>query len=269
MDMSTEDKSTLKMGVWNHASQTDPSSTKDNTQGTHKSTSINGYWMFKKATELWGPIGIGWGYNILEEEFRDGVPLLDKESKEVICMSQMHTIKLRLWYPGCKKDQGPTNYGHTPYIANSQYGPRCDMEAPKKSLTDAIKKCLSILGFSADVFMGEFDDEEYVQQRTNEEAIEKADNKDEERERQKSEYLAWFTEHAKLMKTAQTQNELMAIFNIMCKKMTTRNDAKGIEMATATKDKRKAELEKKAKTPKTPKKTKPEKQNGRRKNTKV
>ncbi|WP_434771820.1 hypothetical protein [Pseudomonas entomophila] len=49
-----------------------------------------------------------------------------------------------------------------------------DGEAPKKSLTDAIKKALSMLSFSADVFLGLFDDNAYVQQRQEETAIEVA-----------------------------------------------------------------------------------------------
>ncbi|MFK8333452.1 hypothetical protein M2D63_026040, partial [Pseudomonas sp. BJa5] len=40
-----------------------------------------------------------------------------------------------------------------------------DGEAPKKSLTDAINNSLSMLGFRADVFLGIFDDRDYVQQR--------------------------------------------------------------------------------------------------------
>lgn len=229
------------MAVWNHANKTDPSSTKENKSGGHKSTSINGYWLVKKATELWGPCGSGWGYEILEDTFTDGVPILDKETKEVLCVSKMHTIKLRLWYPGSK--DGVINYGHTPYIYNSKYGPICDMEAPKKSLTDAVKKCLSFLGFSSDIFMGEFDNYEYVEQRMAEEAIEKADNKDEEIERQEGEYREWFNSNMAVIETAQSMNELETVFKIMFRKMNVRKDESGIKMATLTKDKRKKELE--------------------------
>jgi hypothetical protein len=37
-----------------------------------------------------------------------------------------------------------------------------DDEAPKKSLTDAVGKCLSLLGFAADVHMGLWDGDKYT-----------------------------------------------------------------------------------------------------------
>ena len=64
-----------------------------------------------------------------------------------------------------------------------------DGEAPKKSLTDAIKKALSMLGFSADVFLGMFDDVNYVQQLQAEQAIEQAEDRQAEIERQQQERL--------------------------------------------------------------------------------
>ena len=57
-----------------------------------------------------------------------------------------------------------------------------DNEYAKKSLTDAMKKCLSLLGVCSDVFMGEFDDQNYREVARLENDIAKADNADEERE---------------------------------------------------------------------------------------
>jgi len=37
----------------------------------------------------------------------------------------------------------------------------------KKATTDGITKCLSMLGFNADVFLGKFDDNKYVQELKN------------------------------------------------------------------------------------------------------
>ena len=39
-----------------------------------------------------------------------------------------------------------------------------DDEAPKKAMTDAMTKGFSHLGMSADVFMGKFDNDKYVQE---------------------------------------------------------------------------------------------------------
>ena len=42
-----------------------------------------------------------------------------------------------------------------------------DEDAVKKAVTDGLTKCLSYLGFNADVFLGLFDDNKYVQAAAN------------------------------------------------------------------------------------------------------
>ena len=37
-----------------------------------------------------------------------------------------------------------------------------DEDAPKKSVTDGMVKCLSMLGFAGDIFSGQWDDSKYV-----------------------------------------------------------------------------------------------------------
>jgi hypothetical protein len=38
-----------------------------------------------------------------------------------------------------------------------------DEDAPKKSVTDGMVKCLSMLGFAGDIFSGQWDDSKYVE----------------------------------------------------------------------------------------------------------
>jgi len=233
------------MKVWDHGKKTDPSATKNNIQGGRQSTSINGYWIIQKATELWGPIGAAWGYEILEDTLTDGVPIMGGEDQStVLCYSKMHTIKLRLWYPECN-DLGVTSYGHTPYVYKSKHGPMCDMEAPKKSLTDAIKKALSMLGFSADIFLGEWEDRDYIQERLNEEAMEKAQDKDAEALKQAQEYDKWFSDHMKLVGSSVSLNELKSLNVILVKGCTKKGDKDGLIKVEKAKNKRKLELEEK------------------------
>jgi hypothetical protein len=40
--------------------------------------------------------------------------------------------------------------------------PFTDEDAPKKSVTDALVKALSMIGFAGDIFMGRYDDSKYV-----------------------------------------------------------------------------------------------------------
>lgn len=140
-------------------------------------TSINGTYMTMIATREFGPKGIGWGVDILEERFDNGAPItrtvkgtdgnntweLIPDGVGGILTEKHHIIKIRLWYirNGVRGEE--ISFGCTPYIYSSKHGLICDGEATKKSLTDATKKALSALGFCADIFMGLYDNQEYRQ----------------------------------------------------------------------------------------------------------
>ena len=51
--------------------------------------------------------------------------------------------------------------------------PFTDEDAPKKSVTDALVKALSMIGFAGDIFMGRYDDSKYVNDLKAEERAEK------------------------------------------------------------------------------------------------
>ena len=192
--------------IWDDAKKVPLSATKENSSGGYKATSIQGYWFYQKATEIWGPCGTGWGYDILEDVFTDGVPLTLPDSGMPVCNSQMHTIKVALWYEGCKEKI--IQIGHTPYIYMTKNGPYCDMEAPKKSLTDAIKKALSMVGFAAEVYLGEFDDRELMQVKKLEEDIQSADDKEAMIVEKQKELEDYVIAHIGLVKTAVTEHEI-------------------------------------------------------------
>lgn len=154
--------------VWESVKTTDLAYTKESKNGGYKSTSINGHYMVMKATELFGVCGIGWGYEVLEERFNDGEEILrlTNEKTEVIGHCVNHTLKLRLWFKHEGEKGEIIDYGHTPYKYWNRTGGYwiCDSEVSKKSLTDAIKRCLSKIGICADIFLGEWDNQEYVKE---------------------------------------------------------------------------------------------------------
>jgi hypothetical protein len=110
------------------------------------------------ATETFGPFGTGWGVKderiekwedvglavytgtlwYIPAEFKKGIPVIKSSSEFPIHSS----IK---------------------YHSNG----RVDDDFMKKVATDALTKGLSKLGFNADVFMGKFDDNKYVNKLTN------------------------------------------------------------------------------------------------------
>lgn len=134
--------------IWDKVQQTDPKYTKGFKRGGGFSgTAINATYQIHRATELWGPLGSAWGYSITASDFIPGA------DGDVI-----HVLQIQFRYP----DGEFPSFGQTQFVGTNKNGKFTDEEAPKKSLTDAITKALSMLGFSADVFLGLYDDNKYV-----------------------------------------------------------------------------------------------------------
>lgn len=219
------------MQIWEKVSTTDTRYTKAAEVGGQKITSLNGTAMIMKATEVFGPVGIGFGWSVMEERFDEGSEMVSGEGDKRLVLGRElnHTIKIRFWFELDGKRGEIEQYGCTRYLYKSKYGTTTDGEAPKKSLTDAIKKSLSMLGFSADVFLGMFDDVEYVNQLKDEEQIEHAEDQEAEKARQQQERLDYIKSVVDTMAGAQSPQELKKIHDVAVRKLTLRKDAKGAE----------------------------------------
>lgn len=221
--------------IWKRVQRTDPRFTKPLEGVGFAGTSINSTYMFMRATEIFGPIGEGWGYEVLEEKFIDGKPLvepvLDERNKQVatrflrdgdgaLFCEQNHSIKIRFWYIiECETRGEFESYGATPYRYQTNYGIKVDGEVIKKSLTDAIKKALSMLGFSSDVFMGMHDNPEYLASNKLEFEIKNASEKAEDITRIRKELDEKFTKHTEVMRSAVTENELRGIASTLTREI--------------------------------------------------
>nr|WP_082729887.1 hypothetical protein [Pseudomonas sp. Os17] len=218
--------------IWDQVNVTDPGATKNFTgMGGFKGTAIKPTYLMHKATEVFGPCGEGWGWSVLEDRFDEGGPLQapTKEWPDAPRINaKLHTLKIELWYLG-KDGQKCTiqHYGHTPFVYFQSGKIMTDWEAAKKSLTDAVGKCLQPLGFSADIHMGLFDDAAYVDAVRDEVALEKAENRVEEEERQKQERLDYIKSAIDNLKAAQTPHERKKIHDIAVRQLTLRKDEKG------------------------------------------
>lgn len=106
-------------------------------------SAIDSYYTIKRLTEMFGPIGKGWGGDV-QYQFQGSL---------VVCIASFWHLS------GEEKCFSPAIL-----TSNEMFGKtRVDEDAGKKSLTDAITKWASYLGFSADVFEGKFDDNKYVE----------------------------------------------------------------------------------------------------------
>ena len=161
--------------LWNSVSSTPGKFVKDGQKGL---SSINSQYYILKATEAFGPIGIGWGYSVEERTITEGATIKHKDGDYTI--TQM-TLRIKFWYK-LKGDRGEfEQYGHTPLVMKTKYGAMLDDDPEKKSLTDAIKKSLTFLGVCADIHLGQFDDQLYIKNKILEEGI-KADIEKEEKD---------------------------------------------------------------------------------------
>lgn len=219
------------MRIWSHVDKTDTRFTKKAKVNGQDITSLSGTAMVMKATELFGPVGIGWGWKVVEERFDDGHEIFTGEGDKRACIGREigHTVKIALWFMQDGQRGEIEQYGCTRYQYKTSYGMTTDGEAPKKSLTDAIKKALSMLGFSADVFLGLFDDQNYVQQLEAEQAIEQAEDREAEIERQKQERLDYIKSVVETMQGAQSMQELKKLHDHAVRRLTARNDDTAIK----------------------------------------
>lgn len=212
--------------LWKRVFKTDERFTKAFTQNGG-GTSINGTYLTMLATREFGPKGIGWGVDILEERFDIGAPITrqvkgkdNNASWELVLdgngntvNEQHHVVTVRLWYilNGVRGEE--TAYGCTPYIYGSKYGITCDGEATKKSLTDATKKALSGLGFSGDIFMGLYDNLEYRQKNKAEFDLKNASETAEDAVRLRQEFDDKLSRVANTLAHGVTVNEINGVFS--------------------------------------------------------
>ncbi|WP_432755325.1 hypothetical protein [Pseudomonas sp. WMBT8] len=233
------------MQIWNRVEKTDTRYTKDAKVGGQQITSLNGTAMIMKATEIFGPVGIGFGWTVLEERFDKGAEIFvgEGDKRATLGFELNHTVKIRFWIKQDGERGEFEQYGCTPYLYKSKYGTTTDGEAPKKSLTDAIKKSLSMLGFSADVFLGMFDDKDYVSALADEQAIEQAEDQAAEEDRQKQERLDYIASVIESLKTARTPKELKSFHDVAVRRLTLRNDTKAVTRIVREYDEQKARFD--------------------------
>lgn len=219
------------LAIWSQVEKTDTRYTKKADVNGQKITSLNGTAMIMKATEIFGPAGIGFGWKVLEERFDDGMEIFAGEGEKRVSLgwTKNHTVRILFWFILDGQRGELEGYGCTNAVYKSKYGMSTDGEAPKKSLTDAIKKCLSALGFSADVFLGMHDDREYLQQLEEELAIERADDREAEIERQKQERLDYIKSVVNTMQGAKSLRELKKFHDHAIRRLSARNDDAAIK----------------------------------------
>jgi len=150
------------LSLWNKV-QTSKSETLKGVNLGRKFKSINAHSQVMAATEQFGPMGLGWGYEPTYEE-----------------IFGMLRCQLKMWaiIDGQRSEfYSEGGCAIEPVAGDDAKSIRraamANSDIFKKATTDALTKGLSVLGFNADVFLGLWDDNKYVQEQKRQEQEER------------------------------------------------------------------------------------------------
>ena len=129
---------TDNMRIWNKVDKTPPKHTKNASNGRFKFTCIDPQFQTMQATEIFGPYGSTWGMRNIR-------------ITEINCDGMLSLLlQAEFFYPD----------GAFDICVDQKF--RVGFDTVKSLMTNAKSKALSYLGFGTDVFLGLFDDVEYV-----------------------------------------------------------------------------------------------------------
>lgn len=217
--------------LWSEVEKTDLQFTKPvNQRGGY--TAISPQYQLKTATEQFGPYGAGFG--LCETDF--DFSLL--ESTGIV----IHKARFFYVLDG-KRHEFPISNA-IEAAKTTKNGRYVDVDFAKKVETNTVSKALSKLGFNADVFMGLMEDRDYLQELSNEMALQKADDKDAAIVSQRLEYDQWKQSELAAYQHINTLNALQTVYTGHIRKAQRHNDNDGMLQFKQAHDKRKSELEK-------------------------
>ena len=132
--------------------KTVPTNAKEEIKGGRISgkTSISPMWRIKKLTEIFGPVGVGWKYDIVSREIIEGA----NGEKATFVDIDLQYKDGDVW---SEKIRGT---GGAMFVVQETKGPHTNDECFKMALTDAISVAGKAIGLGADVYANE-DDNKY------------------------------------------------------------------------------------------------------------
>ena len=224
------------LDLWQSVEKTDPKDTKQAKKGAYSFTAIAPISQVKKATKVFGVQGVNWGVKVGSEVF----------TEQAICTTTLLNYDAVLFFIH-KGERGELPIHATEKLAYQTQGAngylKIDDEARKKVVTNAKTKGLSELGFNADIFGGQFDDPNYIQEAVNVAELEKAEDKIAEQAKQDKEWMDWKEKELKSYAMIPNVEALKTVFTGHIRKIKLRGDEQAIRIFTKFKDDRKKELE--------------------------
>jgi len=161
--------------LWKKVEKTNPKYTKKAKVGGNSITAISPQFQILNATEQFGSYGENWGFRNIELDYSiTNTPIKlsvqDWTTKEVTIIDSILGLvgfKATFFFPN-----GEFEITNSIKIFTDNKHSKIDDNYAKKLETDALTKALSKLGFNADIFLGKFDDQRYLQEVTTEFSVE-------------------------------------------------------------------------------------------------
>lgn len=141
-----------KMTIWNKVKQPPKDALKSITGGRLKGmTDIKPQWRLQVMTEIFGPCGIGWKYEIVE------MWPVHLESGEATAFARINLFVKE----NDEWSEPIPGVGGSMLVAKEKSGLYVSDEAYKMALTDALSVAMKALGVAADIYSGLWDGSKY------------------------------------------------------------------------------------------------------------
>lgn len=127
--------------------KTNPKFVKNQSVGGRKITTIDPQSQTETATEKWGLYGKKWGVKDISFATR------------MYGTTELMTLTGTFWFP---EGEFPYSVSDKSFYISAKGKDIIDVDIEKKLLTSFKSKCLSLIGFNSDIFLGLFDDANYV-----------------------------------------------------------------------------------------------------------
>ena len=142
-----------KLSIWEKVCRPPETALKKITGGRLSGmTDISPQWRYKAMTEQFGPVGIGWSYEIKKLWKEAGTDGQIAAFAEIGLIVRSNTGEWSIPIPGI---------GGSMFIAKESSGLRTSDEAYKMAVTDALSVAMKQLGVGADIYMGMWDGSKY------------------------------------------------------------------------------------------------------------
>ncbi len=145
-ELEKKDLKSGNLSLWNRVQETDPNYTKKANVKGNRITSISPQFQILNVTKEFGVYGVTWGLKDMSYDYT----LVDSHGLII--------YDATFFYPN---GEFQINNSISLYVDNART--KVDDNFAKKLETDTLTKAISKLGFNADIFMGKFDDQRYLE----------------------------------------------------------------------------------------------------------